>query len=212
MKDTHICRQMALFSCLTEAEWTALSAQFPQPEQIPAGEPLLPAGEPTLLLLLDGQARVTTSGHGRTVVMRRLAAGDVCGAAMLFGEHTPVSRVTALTDCRVIGLPRETVRRFLCECPGFAVSYVTFLTGRIRFLNRRIADCTENSADERLLYYIREHLTPDGEFAPSDSMLELARTLNVGRSSLYRALEHLTEQGYLEETAKRRWRYKEVIL
>lgn len=212
MDEKSLCRQMPLFAELTEEEWSALSVQFPAPESVPSGAPLLPPEEPSLLLLLCGQARVTASGHGRPVVMRRLTAGDVCGAATLFGEHTPVSRVTALTDCRVIALPRETVRRFLRECPGFAVSYVTFLTGRIRFLNRRIADCTENSADERLLYYIREHLSPDGEFIPSGSMLELSRTLNVGRSSLYRAFEHLTEQGYLEETAKRRWRYKEVIL
>lgn len=206
------CRHTALFAGLTAEEWAEIAGQLPEPEQIPAGASLLRREEPALLFLLDGQARVMTSGHGRPVVMRRLYAGDICGVATLFGENTPVSRVEALTDCRVICLPRETVRRFLREYPGFAESYVIFLTGRIRFLNRRIADCTENSADERLLYYIREHLSQDGEFIPSVSMLELSRTLNMGRSSLYRAFEHLTEQGFLAETAPRRWRYKEVLV
>lgn len=208
----NFCRQIPLFASLPEEDWQTVAAHFPSPQTIPAGAPLLPASQNALLLLLDGQAVVCASGHDRTAVMRKLGPGDICGVATLFGDPVPVSEVTAVTACKVITLSRAIITRCLQESFAFTENYIAFLTDRIRFLNRRIANYTEDSADERLLYYIREHLDKDGEFSPPGSMTELAHILHVGRSSLYRAFEHLAAQGFLEEIATKRWKYKEEIL
>jgi len=207
-----ICRHSVLFSPLSEVEWRQVATLFPPPVTIPAGRPLLDRDAAALLILTRGQATVLAAGHGRATVMRKLGPGDVCGVATLFGDTAPVSEVTAVTDCEAVILPRELVRRCLQDNFAFTESYIAFLTDRIRFLNRRIANYTEDSADKRVLYYIRERLNADGEFSPSGSMTELANTLHMGRSSLYRAFEHLVEQGYLEEIATKRWKYKEEFL
>ncbi len=207
-----ICRRCALFSPLSETEWQRVAALLPPPVAIPAGQPLLDADTAALLILTSGRATVLAAGHGRATVMRKLGPGDLCGVATLFGDTAPVSEVTAVTDCEAVILPRELVRRCLRDSFAFTESYIAFLTDRIRFLNRRIANYTEDSADERVLYYIRERLNADGEFSPAGSMTELANILHMGRSSLYRAFEHLVEQGYLEEIATKRWKYKEEFL
>ena len=209
---TCVCRRSPLFSPLPEEEWKRVAALFPPPKTIPAGQSLVDAEGAALVILTRGQATVRSAGHGRAAVMRKLGPGDICGVATLFGDSAPVSEVTAVTTCEAVILPRELVRTCLKESFAFTESYIAFLTGRIRFLNGRIANFTEDSADERLLYYIREHTTSDGEFSPSGSMTELAHLLHVGRSSLYRAFEHLVEQGYLEEITTKRWKYKEEIL
>ena len=212
IETNRIFRYTALFASLSEEEWLIVSAHFPPPVEIAAGQPLLTADKAALILLVEGRATVRSAGHGRAAVMRKLAAGDVCGVATLFGDSSPVSEVRAVTDCRVIMLSREIVTRCLYESFAFTRSYIGFLTDRIRFLNRRIANYTEDSTEECLLYYIRENLTAEGEFSPSGSMTELARMLHVGRSSLYRAFEHLVAQGYLEEIAAKRWKYKEELI
>lgn len=205
-------RRSSLFESLSDDDWQIVSSHFPPCEVIPAGEPLLNKDKAALILLVKGCATVHSAGHGRAAVMRKLNAGDIFGVSTLFGDTSPVSEVSAATDCWVIMLTREIVMRCLCESFAFTQAYIHFLTDRIRFLNRRIANYTEDSTEECVLYYIREHLTADGEFSPPGSMTELAKILHVGRSSLYRAFEHLTEQGHLVEIGAKRWKFKEEIV
>ena len=164
-------------------------------------------------IILKGSAIVLSADSDRKVLLRRFSPGDIFGVSSVFSDESEfVSRISAKSACTVAFIDAPSLSLLLENDKAVLYNYIGFLSDRIRFLNRRIANYTEDSADERLLYYIREHLDKDGEFSPPGSMTELAHILHVGRSSLYRAFEHLAAQGFLEEIATKRWKYKEEIL
>lgn len=157
-----------------------------------------------LALVLEGHIRVW---QGK-VVMNDLFARDVFGAAALFGsdEDYP-STVVAETDCRVLFIPQETVVAWMQAVPQVATNYVRFLSDRIRFLNRRLATLTAGQADGKLWRYLLAHRDENGVVTVNDGMRDLAERLDMGRSSLYRSLDALTEAGKI-----RRERKKIIIL
>lgn len=95
----------------------------------------------------------------------------------------------------------EAVRRLLEESRPFREHYISFLTGRIRFLNQKIGYLTAGSAEFKLSHY----LLSLGEYQTvvlPISMSALAEMLDLGRASLYRAFDTLTEDGFISKQGK----------
>ena len=152
-----------------------------------------------LALVLEGSIRVL---HGR-VVMNELHAGDVFGAAALFGEDDPYpTTVSAHTRCRVLFLPQTTVSAWMAAVPRVGENYIRFLSDRIRFLNRRLATLTAGHTDGKLWRYLLAHRDDNSVVELSGGISELARALNMGRSSLYRGLDALTADGKIQRRGK----------
>lgn len=145
-----------------------------------------------LAVILSGEVCVY---HGR-VVMNVLRAGDVFGAAALYGPDEPyASRVVADSACEVAFVPQETVSRWMASEPRIGENYIRFLSDRIRFLNRRLATLTAGQTDGKLWRYLLAYAGEDGVVRLSGGMTELAKRLNMGRSSLYRSLDSLADAG-----------------
>lgn len=153
-----------------------------------------------LALVLEGHVRVW---QGR-VPMNDLVEGDVFGAAALFGtgEEYP-STVVAESDCRILFIPQETVVEWMKAVPVVAENYVRFLSDRIRFLNRRLSTLTAGQADGKLWSYLLAHRDENGVVTLTDGMTELAERLDMGRSSLYRSLDALTQLGRIRRERKK---------
>lgn len=156
-------------------------------------------------LVLQGEAQAYRAGEdGRRVVMNRLRPGQAFGAAALFGDcDTYVTEIAAARRCAVLFLQQELVSGWMRAQPRIAENYIRFLSGRIRFLNEKIAGFTGGPADGRLLRYLKEHRMEDGRVALPCSMRELAQSLNIGRSSLYRSLDALEACGVLRREGRR---------
>lgn len=154
---------------------------------------------PALGLVLSGRAQVL---HGR-VVMNTLTAGDVFGAAALFGPPEEyVSTVRAASDCEVLFLSQDTVSRWMAAVPLVAENYVRFLSDRIRFLNRRLATLTAGQTQGKLWRYLLSKRDAQGCVTVPGGMRELAQRLDMSRSSLYRSLDMLTESGRISRQGK----------
>ncbi len=152
-----------------------------------------------LAFVLEGRARVS---HGR-VIMNDLVAGDVFGAAALYGSSEPYpSTVVAITDCRIALIPQETVSKWMAAVPKVGENYVRFLSDRIRFLNRRLSTLTAGQSDGKLWRYLQAHKDEDGVVTVSGGMTALAERLDMGRSSLYRSLDVLLEAGRIRRNGK----------
>ncbi|MBQ4333503.1 MAG: Crp/Fnr family transcriptional regulator [Clostridia bacterium] len=153
-----------------------------------------------LAYLLEGHARVM---QGR-VVMNDLCVGDVFGVAALFGSTEPYpSTVVAVTDCRLVLIPQETVSRWMAAVPAVGENYVRFLSDRIRFLNRRLGTLTAGQTDGRLWKYLLAHRDAAGVVTLSGGMNALAKRLDMGRSSLYRSLDALSDAGRIRREGKK---------
>lgn len=184
-QELETCRRLA-----TTEEWTCTKGQvIYDPQHV----------RRSLAYLLEGHARVM---QGR-VVMNDLYAGDVFGAAALFGSSEPYpSTVVAVTDCRLVLIPQETVSRWMAAVPAVGENYVRFLSDRIRFLNRRLSTLTAGQTDGKLWKYLLAHRDAAGVVTLSGGMNALAKCLDMGRSSLYRSLDALSDAGRIRREGK----------
>lgn len=148
-----------------------------------------------LVLIVRGAVQVSGSGKGGTLVLNTLRCGDFFGAASLFGGACPQTVLTALEDCTLLELPQEAVERLMQADFEFTRSYIRFLTGKICFLNQKIAAFTAGSAEKKLARYLLSLPEKDGGVELPLSMLRLAGALDIGRASLYRAFDFLEENG-----------------
>ena len=82
----------------------------------------------------------------------------------------------------------------------FLYHYLDFLSGRIRFLNRKIGYLTAGSAERRLALYLASFQKQ--ELVLKDSISSLSELLDIGRASLYRAFDALEEQGLIRREGR----------
>lgn len=158
--------------------------------------------ERALGIVLEGWAEAVAPTRERAV-LAAFGPGDTFGAAALFGGEGYVSRIRAVTGCTVLLLPEALLRQWFARCPRMAVNYIAFLSGRVRFLNGKIAIFTQGSAQHRLYRWLRANCDETGCLPEKLSMTKLAATLSMGRTSLYRAMEELEEAKLIVRDGKR---------
>lgn len=158
--------------------------------------------ERALGIVLEGRAEAVAPTRERAV-LAAFGPGDTFGAAALFGGEGYVSRIRAVTGCTVLLLPEALLRQWFARCPRMAVNYIAFLSGRVRFLNGKIAIFTQDSAQHRLYRWLRANCDETGCLPEKLSMTKLAATLSMGRTSLYRAMEELEEEKLIVRDGKR---------
>lgn len=157
-----------------------------------------------LYIILSGTAAVYTRDENRDFLLRTVSRGDTLGVANLFAEEPFVSRVIALGDVRLLAVSVEAVRYLIQSDDSVAMKYILFLSDRIRFLNRRIAILSAGSAQRRLAAWLDSSAPIDcDELKIPISMSALSDALGLGRASLYRAFDELTEGGYIKRDKNR---------
>lgn len=195
-----------LWSGLSQDEKREIVSRLPSPLVFEKGEVITAEKRflRSLAVILNGQVEVFRTGQdGRRVMMNRLAAGQMFGAASLFGETEEY--FTEISVCRpaaILFISQEKMGELIHRYPAVAENYIRFLTGRIRFLNQKIAAFTNGTADSRLYRYLLDQRREDGSVCLPRSMVELAQLLNIGRSSLYRSLDALTAAGLIRREGK----------
>ncbi|MBR7061657.1 MAG: cyclic nucleotide-binding domain-containing protein [Clostridia bacterium] len=155
-------------------------------------------------IVLSGEVIVTRKGD-TGVLLNTLKAGDVFGLAALFGAGETASgpcefatEIRARTNASIRFIPGETVKQQVRTDPEFAENYIRLLSEKVRFLNRRIADFTASDTERKLAGYLAACPADDrGIIRPNRSAL--ARTLDIGRASLYRALDCFESKGLIRK-------------
>jgi CRP-like cAMP-binding protein len=199
-----------LFSpCPEQVKRFALSHPLCKVRRFRRGETIYCADsfERSLGILVSGRCRVTKPApDGKEIIMSALKPGDVFGAAALFTkEGDYVTSVRAASAVEVLFLGEELVRELLKRDFALCERYLSYLCGRIRFLNKRIEAFTGGSAEQRLLSYVIGAAREEGgrKITPVVSATRLAKALDIGRASLYRAMDALVEQGKIAREGKR---------
>jgi len=152
-------------------------------------------------IILKGSAQVK---KGR-VIMSRLEKGDVFGAITLYSESNYyVTQITSTGKSSVLFLSKGTVSEMMEKSSKIAENFIAYLSERIYFLNGRIEAFTAGSAGDKLREYLQKNAREVNgikSFTPN-SILELAKKLDLGRASLYRAIDELCTSGEIEKQGK----------
>lgn len=147
-------------------------------------------------VLLEGTLQV----RKESLLVSSLKEGDVFGAAALFTEEEGYpTTLTALSDCRLLLIPQETVRWLIAACGPFAEDYVAYLSGRIRFLSSRLDTLSADRGEGKLARYL---LTADEGDGVTLTATQLCQRIGVGRATLYRAFETLEGDGAIAREGK----------
>ena len=150
-------------------------------------------------ILISGTAQVEKGTPDHLVVMSRLMQGDVFGAVSLYASSEKyVTAIRAITPVTALIIPKRVMDRLLRTCPDLSINYLSYLSERIYFLNRRIDSFTGGSAVQRLAgYFLMSDRSAAGVAAS-----HLAALLDIGRASLYRAFEELEQAGAIRREGK----------
>lgn len=176
--------------------------------RIPSDRESFPSGKRILLdqngttrigILLSGALKIFSPSDG--TILNRLEPGSLFGVSCLYGEKSAETIIVAAKASTVLFLNGEG-SEVLWENPKLRKNLISFLTDRIRFLNRKIASFTAHSSEEKLLCYLQQNADDSRKISLSGSYSELARALHLGRASLYRAMEKLEQRGVMQRNGK----------
>ncbi len=156
---------------------------------------------PSLFVIIEGLARVK---KGETVISH-LEVGALFGAAFLYNDISAFQNtVIALSPLRVAVLSKEAVDYIIKNDPTVALNYIKYLSHRVSFLNDKIEGYTAQSAEEKLMHYLKKNADKIGtECEITVSMKELSSVLGISRASLYRVFDSLENSGKIRRDSKK---------
>lgn len=159
-------------------------------------------------IVLKGKAIVIKLiADGRRIILNTKEPSELFGAATLFNENVSfVTEICSKGRCTILFISEETLIELFKLNFSMAQNYICFLSERINFLNRKIDGFTASSAEERLALYLLENasLSDNGYEAIFEcSAKDLSETLGIGRASLYRIIDVMTEQGIIQRVDKK---------
>ena len=149
----------------------------------------------------NGMLGIITSGTatvkrlndiGDCLTIRSISVGELFGSASVFGDWKDgMSSIIANTQCEVMYINEDKFCEIIRLCPQVSLNYIAYLSDRIRFLNQKLDAFTAKSTEERLYEFLLSLADKDGNIILKFGMAELARRLNVGRTSIYvKAIMH----------------------
>ena len=185
-------KELFLFNGLKEAEIKQISNLLPKPISYKKGEVIYSTEDfPNAIgFLVKGKAFAMSSNEG--LHMNSFSEGTCFGAAAIFGDNnTYVSTILSESDCKILFITEELLKKIFETNPKISLNYISFLSDKIRFLNKKIGLVSSSSAEEKVLKFLSYSADNDGYALLPKSMTLLAKMLGLGRATLYRCLDTL---------------------
>src|SRR5215469_2682590 len=118
------------------------------------GQSIFQAGEPAQALFFIQEGKVTISAvseQGKEAILILAGDGDFIGEDALIPNHTSyVTTATAITDCLLVTIEADQLRRLLREHERFSQVFVSFLLSRNRQLKESLVDQLFDHSERRL--------------------------------------------------------------
>ena len=211
LPDTEAVAANRLLEGITSEE-VALFEEQCHVRAYPKGETIFFPGEATnaLFILNEGLVKLSSTDEaGEETVLRIFSLGEVFGEILL-GVKKRLFAATALTDCEVTVIPRQSFERLLATIPRLGVNFASLLSIRLAEAEARIGEFSHTSASERLervlLNLSRAHGTETRRGRRIDIRLThqlLADIIGASRETVSRHLTRLEDQGALKRVGRR---------
>lgn len=160
--------------------------------------------EKALMILLKGRASVTKNGGSGKILMSILEKGDIFGMAALFYEDEPfLTEITALDKVTMLMISKENLKKIFVRWPVVSENYITILSEKIHFLNRKISTYTKGDTLRKVASFLLQYTDAGTKTATLPySMTDMADALNTGRASVYRAFDSLENDGIIKRSGR----------
>lgn len=160
---------------------------------------------PSIGFILEGECSVCrVRSNGASVSLNTLKQYDSFGITAVFScKDTFPTQISAKKATKVVFLAQNNLLSAINEFPLLAINIIKFLTGRVEFLNNKIATLTSCGCDEKLASLLFSEYTKRGTEAFELNCKAAAESLGIGRASLYRGIKTLTDEGYIDYVDKK---------
>lgn len=205
--DTDLIRRVALFSDLSPAQSTLLSATM-RKKRYKRGELIVQQDKisSALFIILSGKARVLSQdARGREVIIATLDAGDCIGEMSLIDGEPHSATVRAETQTDVLVLARDAFTLCLRENATMADAIMRGLVRRLRRADKQILSLALMDVYGRVLSTLQDMAQEDAEgnkiLRKKVSRQDVAKMVGASREMVSRVMKHFEESGVLVQQA-----------
>lgn len=141
---------------------------------------------------------------GSLVPLNTIKEGDSFGIlAVLSVEEEYPTQIISSRASKILFINQEDFLSIIKKHPDVSMNVISFLTKKISFLNRKISTFASDNVEQKLASYIVLEFKKNLKKEFSFNCKKTAESLNVGRASLYRAINSLTEAGLISLNNKK---------
>lgn len=197
---SEIINYLFLLKGLSDLEKTKIISRFESPTSFKKGDIIYSADAfPCALgFVISGKAAAVTN-NSDGIYMKSFTAGSVFGAAAIFGnDDSYISTVVANTDMEILFISENTLKEIFTENPKTALNYITFLSDKVRFLNKKLNMISCVSAEDTVYNYLCSIKDSENNAEIPVSMTLLSKMLGLGRATLYRSFDALENSGKIK--------------
>lgn len=153
-----------------------------------------------LFALVTGSIQITkTAATGKETILRTLSAGEIFAAPALLGNGIAPATVTALSDCEILTVQRDTLLKAIQENPDIALRMLMVFNSRIQQLHETVHGLVSERAIVRLVRIIQYFAKHDGtESTPQGEVLKIqlpyyriARSIGITYEECVRLIKSL---------------------
>ena len=152
-----------------------------------------------LCIILDGKIEARKYlRSGKVVYLKPFGNGDVFGAGNLFSRQPiRLSYIEVIRDSRICIIEETEILKLFELSKQVLINYLAMMSSKVQYLNHKIDILSQNTIEERLIFYIEEQQQIQGSssITINHSKSELAELLGISRTSLYRVIDELTSRG-----------------
>ncbi len=152
-------------------------------------------------IVVSGNAKVLKKDSD--VLVGRLFEKDIFGCQSLFlGASFFTNEIVSSAEMQVLFVSKSAVVSLMQSEPNFSLEYIRYLSGRIYYLGNKIKNFTGGTAESRLASYLLGSFGDYKTFCFDMPFNQFAVFLDIGRASLYRAFDSLSEAHAIEKKGK----------
>ncbi len=135
---------------------------------------------------------------GAAIPLNSLKSGDAFGVLSVFsdGGEFP-TYIKAKKDTQVIFFDKEDIIYLVKNEPEVSMNVMYFLGNRIAFLNDKISTFSSDNTEQKVTKFLMCEVKRTGALSFDFNCKKTSEALNIGRASLYRAIDNLTHNGIL---------------
>ena len=190
--DQTIVKQYLCDSALSVAEYSSQYIIFsPDIDEVKVG------------IVLEGKIEIAAPQNAHKVLLKTAGRGSIFGIANLYAPAGAFpTQISAKTDVKILFISPSVFRKMLEADIALMKNFLSFLSGKIVYLNKKIVSYTAGNTEQKLAYFIYEN-SIDGLFSADISISDIAVMLDMGRASLYRSFDNLEAQGIIKRQGRK---------
>ncbi len=153
--------------------------------------------------IVEGECEVQRLDTDTPLPLNTLTESSSFGALAVFSKSNSFpTHIVAKKSARVLFIHKEDIDELILKSPRISQNVISFLAKKIEFLNEKIATFSQSSVASKLA----KHLLIESEAKNTDTVSlnckRISEKLNVGRASIYRALDTLIQSGLVKSDKK----------